>query len=98
MNKLYLDNAATSYPKAPKVSEKMCEYINKVGSNVSRGIYSSSKNAGQVVYKTREMLCDLFNFDEPLNVVFTKNITESLNTIIKGYLKDGDHVIVSSME
>lgn len=98
MKKVYLDNAATTFPKAPGVAEAISDYILNVGSNVGRGSYENSYSAGQVVYETREMLCDLFNFKDPLNAVFTSNITQSLNMIIRGFLKPGDHVIVSSME
>ncbi len=98
MKKVYLDNAATTFPKASGVAEAISDYILNVGSNVGRGSYENSYSAGQVVYETREMLCDLFNFKDPLNTVFTSNITQSLNMIIRGFLKPGDHVIVSSME
>lgn len=98
MNKVYVDNAATSFPKAPGVSKAVCNYMDNIGSNVGRGTYQSSYSAGQIVYETREMLCDLFNFNDPLSVIFTMNITQSLNTLLKGILKPKDHVIVSSME
>ena len=98
MKKVYLDNAATTFPKAPGVAVAISDYLLNVGSNVGRGSYENSYSAGQVVYETREMLCDLFNFKDPLNAVFTSNITQSLNMIIRGFLKPGDHVIVSSME
>ncbi len=98
MSSVYLDNAATSFPKAPNVGESMSDYIINIGCNVNRGVYSGAHAAQQVVFETREMLCELFNFNKTENVVFTKNITESLNVIIKGLLKPGDHVLVSSME
>jgi cysteine desulfurase family protein len=98
MRKIYLDNAATSFPKAPGVSDAITDYLVNVGSNVGRGTYESSYSAGQIVYETRELLCDVFNFYDPLKVVFTMNITQSLNMILKGLLRSGDHVIVSSME
>ena len=98
MKYVYLDNGATSYPKAPGVAESMSDYILYVGTNVNRGAYSSSYEAENVVYETRELLCELFNFNKPENVIFTKNITESMNVLIKGLLKENDHVIVSSME
>lgn len=98
MERIYLDNAATSYPKSPGLSKAISQYIEYVGSNVGRGLYETSLSAGETVYHTRELLCDMFNFDNPLNVAFTLNITQSLNIIIKGLLKKGDHVIVSSME
>lgn len=98
MKYVYLDNGATSYPKAPGVAESMSDYILNVGTNVGRGAYMSSYKAENVVYETRELICELFNFNKPENVIFTKNITESMNVLIKGLLRENDHVIVSSME
>lgn len=98
MNSIYLDNGATSFPKAPGVAESVSNYITNVGTNVGRGAYELSYSAENVVFETRELVCKIFNFDKPENVVFTKNVTESLNVLIKGILEPGDHVIVSSME
>lgn len=95
---LYMDNAATAFPKAPGVAEAVCTYLNDIGSNIKRGSYSQALQAEDIVYETREMLCDLFAFSEPDHVVFTKNITESLNLIIKGLFQANDHVITTSME
>lgn len=96
--KVYLDNGATSYPKAPGVKEAINNFFDNVGSSVNRGSYDSSLEAERIVYETREMICEMYNYDNTNNVVFTKNITESLNIILKGFLRDGDHVIVSSVE
>jgi len=98
MNYVYLDNGATSFPKAPGVAQSISNYILNVGTNVNRGAYSASYKAENTLYETRELICELFNFEKAENVIFTKNITESLNFLIKGLLKDGDHVVVSSME
>lgn len=98
MNRVYCDNGATSYPKAPFIADAISDYINNIGCNVNRGAYSTSYEAENIVFETRELLCDLYNFDKPENVVFTSNITTSLNTVIKGLLKENDHVVVSSME
>lgn len=98
MKYVYLDNGATSYPKPPEVAESISAYIMNVGTNVGRGAYTSSYVAENIVYETRELICQLFNFKKTENVIFTKNITESLNVLIKGLLKEGDHVLVSSME
>ena len=98
MKYVYLDNGATSYPKAPGVAESMEDYILNIGTNVNRGAYNLSYKAENTVYETRELICELFNFNKPENVIFTKNITESMNVLIKGLLKEGDHVIISSME
>lgn len=98
MKNIYCDNGATSYPKAPLVGKTIMDYINNVGCNVNRGAYSSSYEAENIVYETRELLCELFNFDKPENVIFTPNITTSLNIVLKGLLKPEDNVVVSSME
>lgn len=98
MNKIYCDNGATSYPKAPQVGESMINYINNIGCNINRGAYSSSYEAENIVFETRELLCELFDFHKPENVIFTHNITTSLNIVLKGLLSSGDNVIVSSME
>lgn len=98
MRNLYLDNGATSFPKAPGVGERMADYLINVGCNINRGAYATSFEAENIVFETRELICKLFNFYQPENVVFTKNITESMNILIKGILKKGDHAIVSSME
>lgn len=98
MKKIYMDNGATSFPKAPGVSKAMCNYIEDIGSNVGRGAYEDALEASRVILDTRERICRLFNFKSSNNVVFTKNITESLNIILKGLLGEGDHIIVSSLE
>ncbi|HZK57674.1 MAG TPA: aminotransferase class V-fold PLP-dependent enzyme [Clostridia bacterium] len=98
MKYIYLDNGATSYPKAPGVAKSMSDYILNVGTNIGRGAYDLSYEAENTVYETRELICELFNFDKPENVIFTKNVTESMNVLIKGLLRNGDHVVVSSME
>lgn len=98
MKNIYMDNAATSFPKAPNVAKSISDYITNVGSSINRGVYSKSLEAENIVFETRELLCEIFNFNKSENVVFTKNITESLNVLLKGFIKSGDHVIVSSME
>lgn len=98
MKRVYLDNAATAYPKAPGVGDAMKHFVDDIGCNVKRGVYKSSLSAEEVVFETRELICRFFNFDKPENVVFTMNITQSLNFILKGLLRPGDHCIVSSME
>lgn len=95
---IYLDNGATSFPKAPDVAKYMSEYILNNGSSVARGAYQSSLDASRVVFDTRSMLAEMFHFDHVDHVVFTKNVTESLNVLLKGYLQEGDHVLISSLE
>lgn len=98
MKKVYCDNGATSFPKPSVVSDAMVNYINNVGCNINRGAYYSSYEAENIVFETRELLCELFEFDKAENVIFTSNITESLNVVIKGIFKKGDKVVISSME
>ena len=98
MKKVYLDNGSTSFPKAPGVGPAMSRFIEEVGCNVSRGGYESAYDLAEKVYNTRSMLCRLFNFSDERYVVFTPSVTYSLNFVIKGLLRAGDHVIISSME
>lgn len=98
MPKIYLDNASTTFPKPKEVAEAVYHYMTQVGSNVSRGGYDNAYRTEELVYETRQNLADLFNSPDCKNVIFTKNITESLNIILKGFLHLGDHVLVSSME
>lgn len=98
MNRIYLDQASTSFPKAPGVAQAMMDYMTQNGANVNRGCYSSAYSAEEVIYETRQLLADLFHFPKCKNVIFTPNITTSLNFILKGFLKPGDHILVSAME
>lgn len=96
MQQIYLDNAATTFPKPQAVADAVYQYITQTGTNISRGTCAA---AGEnLVFATREQLCRFFGGEDSKNVVFTKNITESLNIIIKGLLRRGDHVLVSAME
>ena len=98
MNRIYLDQASTSFPKAPGVAQAMMDYLTMNGVNVNRGCYSSAYSAEEVIYETRQLLSELFQFSKCKNVIFTPNVTTSLNFILKGFLKPGDHILVSAME
>ena len=98
MNRIYLDQASTSFPKAPGVAQAMVDYQTMNGVNVNRGCYSSAYSAEEVIYETRQLLAELFHFSKCKNVIFTPNVTTSLNFILKGFLKPGDHILVSAME
>lgn len=98
MKRIYLDNGATSYPKAPGVGDAVKRFIDDIGSNVNRSGYTGTLAAEEVLFETREMLGRLFKYDRSENIVFTLNITYGLNFLLKGLLKPGDHCIVSSME
>lgn len=96
MQQIYLDNASTTFPKPEAVADAVYQYITQTGTNISRGTCAASSE--DLVFATREQLCRFFGGEDSKNVVFTKNITESLNIIIKGLLHSGDHVLVSAME
>lgn len=98
MKNIYLDNACTSFPKAPGVAKAMFDYMENGVTNINRSTYKRASAAEDIVLDLRCELNKFFNGYGEENVVFTKNITESLNVIIKGFLKNGDHVLTSSME
>ena len=98
MERIYLDNASTSFPKAEGVAEAVYHYIKDCGCNINRGGYDEAYQAEEIVLRTRQQLTELFHGPDCRNVVFTRNITESLNVLLKGFLKAGDHVLVSAME
>ena len=98
MKDIYFDNSSTSFPKAPNVGRAMGEFIENGAFNINRGSYEGAYEAGSAVLDTREMLQDLFNCPNSKNVVFTPSVTYSLNFFIKGFLKPGDHVLVTSVE
>jgi cysteine desulfurase / selenocysteine lyase len=95
---IYLDNAATSYPKPKEVGQAMMYFLEKVGANPGRSSHRLSIEAGRILYQARESLAELFKVDDPLRIIFTLNVTEALNLALKGLLWPGDQVITSSME
>lgn len=97
-NLIYLDNAATSFQKPPQVTAAMVDFMEKIGANPGRGGHALAIRAGQVVSQTRERLATLFNVPDPRRIAFALNITEALNTVISGFLNQGDHVLTTAME
>lgn len=95
---VYLDNASTSFPKPKIMADAMYDYIINVGGNSGRGNYSNSYESNKLVLLTREKIADFFNYNKSENVIFTNNITSSLNILIKGILKENDHVISTTLE
>ena len=99
MRTVYLDNGATSFPKAPGVGEAMADYLLHNGANVNRGTYGRASSAAMTVLETRLRLKELFRFPgKEAEVILTPGHTYGLNQILLGFLRPGDHVIVSSME
>ena len=95
---IYLDNAATSFPKAPGVGEAMQYYVNHIGVNINRSVYGPAQEAGLTTLTLRERLSAFFRHDSEDRVLLTAGATAALNLAIKGFVKPGDHVLVSSME
>ncbi len=98
MRIIYLDNAATSWPKPREVIEAIEEALLRKGANPGRSGHRLSVEAARILYEARETLAEFFGVVDSSRIVFTKNITEALNVILYGYLRPGDHVITSSME
>ena len=95
---VYLDNAATSWPKPPEVIAAMQAYLENGGGSPGRAAHGKSLASARMAYETRDSLSSLFNSTSPDRVIFTKNATEAINLLLFGFLNPGDHVIVSSME
>ena len=95
---IYLDNAATSYPKPNQVAKSIYDFMVNNGTSSGRGSYKMAMKSDFLVYETRKLIGELFNFKNPKNVIFTSNVTESINLALRGILKKGDHVVTSSLE
>lgn len=98
MAEIYLDNAATSFPKAPGVSRAVAEVIDHLGTSPGRGSYRLALQAGRLLFDIRETVADFFGIADASRVVFTSGATEALNLALFGLLQPGDRVITSSME
>ena len=94
---IYLDNAATTLKKPPQVGEAVLHALQTLG-NSSRGTHEGALDAAHTIYGTRVKLAELFGCARPDHVVFTANITESLNIALCGLLRDGDHAIATDLE
>lgn len=95
---IYFDNASTSWPKPSALLEEMQIYLREIGVNPSRGNYSRATFAEAFINKTRSVLSSLFNIKNPRHLSFTLNATHSINIVLKGLLKAGDHVLISNFE
>lgn len=94
----YLDNAATSFPKPANVAREMRRCMDYYCGNAGRGSHKLSLLAANKIYECREEICGLINAPAPENIVFVPSCSYGLNLIIKGILKQGDHVLISDME
>jgi cysteine desulfurase family protein len=95
---IYLDNAATTWPKPQQVVDAIQEVLVHKGGNAGRGGHGAAMQMARLIYQTRQDLCVLFGTDDPTRVVFAQNATHALNQALFGLLQPGDHVITSSIE
>lgn len=95
---VYLDHAATSWPKPPEVMQAMQTAMIEAAANPGRGSHHMAVRASRILFETRRILSDLFKVHNPNDVVFTHNTTEALNLAIKGLLKEGDYVVATMIE
>ena len=95
---IYLDNAATSFPKPRRVAEEQMRCVQFYGGNPGRASHALALAAAEKIYECREELASFFGSSNPENVIFTMNTTMAINTAIKGLLHRGDHVLLSDME
>jgi len=95
---IYLDNAATSYPKPESVYQAVMHAMREVGASPGRGGHRRSLEAGRIMFQAREVAAELFAAPDSSRIIFTHSATEALNMALRGTLVPGDHVITSSME
>jgi cysteine desulfurase family protein len=95
---IYLDYAATSWPKPPEVLRAMSDYLEFAGGNPGRSGHRLSIAAGRIVFEARQTIATLFNVADPMRVIFTPNVTYALNLAMYGLLQPGDRVVTTSME
>lgn len=96
---IYLDQAATSFPKPPQVPARMAYYLTQVGATINRASYAPAQEAALTALSLRERLCRLLGYSgRPTHAILTPGCTMSLNLLLRGWLRPGDHCVVSAME
>ena len=95
---IYLDNAATTFPKPREVLERMIDLYAAKGVSPGRGGYDCAQEADELVSGVRKRLCRFFGGDDPDRVIFASNATDALNLVIQGAVKPGGHVVSSQLE
>jgi cysteine desulfurase/selenocysteine lyase len=95
---IYLDNAATSWPKPEIVYETLANFLRTAGANPGRGNHVMASRAAATIDETRLRLARLLGVADPRRVIFASNATDALNMAIKGILKPGDHAVTTAME
>lgn len=95
---IYLDNAATTYPKPKNVVDAVTQALYRRGANPGRSGYAMAMETDRAIYLCRRKAAQLFDVGEPENVIFTPGCTQAINIVLKGLLHNGDHVVVSDLE
>ena len=95
---IYLDNGATSFPKAPGAGAAMAHYMEEVGASVNRGTYAPAQEAAMTCLSLREKVCRLLGGEDPTHCILTPGATWGLNLALRGYLRPGDRCLVSAVE
>ena len=98
MQRIYCDNAATSFPKPPQVLKAMVNYAENIGASAGRGAYAEARESAVVIRTCRERLNKFFNGENPDHFIFTLNCSDALNMVIHGLLKPGDHAVCIAMD
>jgi len=98
MDRLYLDNAATSFPKPEAVTEAMTAYATRVGASAGRGAYAEAAESGRIIQNCREKIATLIGATDPRNIVMTFNCSDGLNIVLHGLLSKGNHAIATWMD
>ena len=96
--KVYLDNGSTSFPKPKTVADSIYNYLTNIGGNPGRSNHYNGMQANRLLLEARESIANFFSFDKIENVIFTNNVTTSLNILINGCVRKGDHVITTTIE
>src|SRR5262249_48378890 len=95
---IYLDNAATTFPKPPEVVEQTFRWMREEGASPDRGTHAMSVASGSMVEKTRRAAAKLFGIPDLRQIIFTYNCTDAINIALKGWLHSGDHVITTALD
>jgi cysteine desulfurase/selenocysteine lyase len=98
IRRLYLDNAATSFPKPRTVHEAMARYATDLGASAGRGAYTEAVETGQLINQCRQRLNQLFSGQDPNHFVFMLNCSDALNLAIKGLLHTSGHAICTHID
>ena len=96
--RIYADNAATSFPKPPEVLNAIIDYARRIGASAGRGSYAEARESAEVIALCRRRLNILFHGENPNHFIFTLNCTDALNMAIGGWLKPGDHAVCTAMD